>query len=360
MRRRLNLKVAIPLAVLALLGLFAAVGLLTRDSGVTVRPESEHAARSSAAAGKAADLAASDETAGAPQVADAGGGAGQGYAAMAATAPLSAHHLVRSGDLSLLVKRDTLLATVDRLNSLTVAMGGYVLSSTVGGEAAGVPGGLEPQVPDAPLASSTGGQAMDVVAMDPYAAITLRVPERLFDSAMKRFAKLGEVQSTSTASEDVTSQYVDLQARLRHYRAVESRLVRFLAATDNVNQMLAVQDRIDEIQLTIEQLSAQLKSLSETTAYGTLSIYLREQGVPQAGAIDPSDTFTGTFLNSVKLLGHGARVTGLALTALLPFALFFGGLAVLAWYVVRRLRRNRQQAAPPAPTSLPTGSALPS
>ena len=61
----------------------------------------------------------------------------------------------------------------------------------------------------------------------------------------------------TTSSEDVTSQYVDRQARLRHYRAVERRLVGFLQETTTVNQMLAVQDRIDQVQLTIEELSAQ-------------------------------------------------------------------------------------------------------
>ena len=64
--------------------------------------------------------------------------------------------------------------------------------------------------------------------------------------------------------------------------------MRFLDATDNINQMLAVQDRIDKVQLTIEQLSAQLKSLRETTTYGTLSVFLREKGTPQAAAVDPS------------------------------------------------------------------------
>jgi len=162
---------------------------------------------------------------------------------------------------------------------------------------------------------------------------------------VKRFTALGDVQSVSTSSDDVTSQYVDLQARLRHYRAVERRLVRFLAATDNVNQMLAVQDRIDNVQLTIEQLSAQLKSLRETTTYGTLSIFLREKGVPQAGAIDPSDTFTGTLLHSIKVLGHGARVTGLVLTALLPFVVVFGGIGLVVWYVAHRVRRGRRQPA---------------
>ena len=113
------------------------------------------------------------------------------------------------------------------------------------------------------------------------------------------------MQSASTSREDVTSQYVDLQARLRHYRAVERRLVGFLQETTTVNQMLAVQDRIDKVQLTIEELSAQLKSLRETTTYGTLSVYVSEKDRTPA-AVHSSNTFGGTFWNSIDLLGAAA------------------------------------------------------
>jgi hypothetical protein len=261
---------------------------------------------------------------------------------------LSAHHLLRTGDLSLLVARGTLLSSVDRINAMTRGMGGYVMSSALGSESPGMPGPIEPLPLNSGTAPSANDKPATTIGTDPYATLTVRVPESSFDAAVKRFAALGDVQSVSTSSDDVTSQYVDLQARLRHYRAVERRLVRFLAATDNVNQMLAVQDRVDNVQLTIEQLSAQLKSLRETTTYGTLSIFLREKGVPQAGAIDPSDTFTGTLLHSIKVLGHGARVTGLVLTALLPFVVVFGGIGLVLWYVVHRVRRGRRQPAQPS------------
>ena len=198
--------------------------------------------------------------------------------------------------------------------------------------------------------SSDGGDVKNSASAaltDPYASLVVRVPEQLFETAIKRFSKLGEVQSASTSSEDVTSQYVDLRARLHHYRAVERRLVGFLSETTNVNQMLAVQSRIDDVQLTIEELTAQLKSLRETTTYGTLSVYVSEKDRTPA-AIHASNTFGGTFWNSIELLGSGARVTALVLTALLPFIVVFGAIGLVVWYVVRRLRRSRRQAAQPS------------
>jgi hypothetical protein len=253
----------------------------------------------------------------------------------------SAHHLIRTGDLSLLVAKGTLLSTVDRITSLTTAAGGYVLSSAIGSDYG------------APVPLAEDGAPVDGVSTlttvpdgsSPYATLTVRVPERLFDATLKRFAQLGKVESVSTSSEDVTGQFVDLQARLRHLRAVEARLVSFLDKADTISQTLAVQDRIDKVQLETEQLSAQMKSLREQTTYGTLSVFLHEKGGAAVAAASPG--FWDTLQGSLGLLGEGARVTGLFLTALLPFVLVFGGLGLAIWYVVRRVRRARRRPVQP-------------
>jgi hypothetical protein len=353
MGRRSRLRIIIPAVAIGLLVVFAVVGVLSRGGlpmisslpGIFGQPGVERASAT-------LDAAGAPMTSEAVQGVDAGAASkdagGDIAAAVSPASALSAHHLLRTGDLSLLVTRGALLSTVDRINAMTLGMGGYVMSSAIGSESPGMPGPVEPLPLDSGAAPSTDAETASTIATNPYAALSVRVPERSFDAAVKRFAALGDVQSISTSSEDVTSQYVDLQARLRHYHAVEQRLVRFLAATDNVNQMLAVQDRIDNVQLTIEQLSAQLKSLRETTTYGTLSIFLREKGVTHAAAADPTNTFSGTLMSSIKVLGHGARVTGLVLTALLPFVVVFGGIGLVVWFVVSRVRRSRRQPAQPS------------
>jgi len=347
MGRRPRLRVLIPAVAIGLLVVFAVVGILSRGGlpGISSRTTLD---RTSAGSGTAGGPVTGESAQGVDAATSSKGAGDEVAAAVPPAAALSTHHLLRTGDLSLLVARGTLLSTVDRITTMTGGMGGYVMSSALGSESPGMPGPVEPLPLDSESVPTANDKPATTIGTDPYATLTLRVPESSFDAAVKRFAALGEVQSVSTSSEDVTSQYVDLQARLHHYRAVERRLVRFLAATDNVNQMLAVQDRIDNVQLTIEQLSAQLKSLRETTTYGTLSVFLREKGVPQAGAIDPSDTFTGTLLHSIKVLGHGVRVTGLVLTALLPFVVVFGGLGLAAWFVVHKMRRVRRQPAQPS------------
>jgi hypothetical protein len=350
MSRRVKIMIAVPLALVAVLALFAVVGLAARDRlggfGAS-QATAERTAGSYGAVDAAEPVTGSDAgTAGK----STSGGIVDTQAIAAAVPPASspsAHYLLRTGDLSLLIARGTLLSTVDRVRSMTTAMGGYVMSSAVGGGQPQVTATIEPMpLDDQVVSSKDGAQDMPVTLKDPYASLVVRVPEQLFDTALKRFSKLGEVQSVSTSSEDVTSQYVDLRARLRHFRAVERRLIGFLDETTTVNQMLAIQDRIDQVQLTIEELTAQLKSLRETTSYGTLSVFLSEKDATPA-AVHASNTFGGTFWNSMRLLGHGARVTGLVFTALVPFLVVFAAIGLVVWVVVRRGRRSRRQAAQP-------------
>jgi hypothetical protein len=351
MGRRSRFAILIAAAAVGLLGVFALVGVLTSGHG--------NSASGTATLGRTADSSTTMNEALKATPAPAAGTGGESKATDAASAgspvaadvppasTASAHYLVRNGDLWLTVARGTLLTTVDRITAMTQAMGGYVVSSAVGSSQTPVQGSTtEPQ----PLDSSSAQSAMPyqpVIDGTPYATLSVRVPESSFDAAVRRFATLGHVESVSTSSEDVTSQFVDLQARLRHYQSVERRLIRFLAQTGTIAQMLAVQDRIDQTQLTIEQLSAELKSMRESTSYGTLTVSLSEKGGKHVVATTTTG-FTGRFLHSAALIGRGARVTGLWVAGALPFFLLFGAMAAAAWYAARRFRRGHRQAAQPS------------
>ncbi len=356
MRRRSRIAVLITVAVVGLVGLFALVGVVTSGRGGAAG--STATLGRSASGGSAAGMAA-NEAVPRPATAPAGKSTADGSSAgatgtgtqLAADVPpataASAHYLVRNGDLWLTVARGSLLTTVDRITAMTEAVGGYVVSSAMGTSQTGLGQGgiMEPQPLDSTLPQSAS--APQLSDGTPYASLTVRVPETSFDAAVRRFAALGHVESASTTSEDVTSQFVDLQARLQHYQSVERRLVRFLAQTGTISQMLAVQDRIDQTQLTIEQLDAQLKSMREQTSYGTLTVSLTEKGSHHVVAV-ASTGFIGRFLHSAAVIGRGARVTGLWFAGALPFFLLFGALGAAAWYAARRLRHGRRQPAQPS------------
>jgi len=227
----------------------------------------------------------------------------------------SRRYLVRTGDMSVVVTRGGVAEAAARIVGLTTGYGGYVLSSQ--------------------LSTLDDGSR-------PFADVTVRIPARLYDQAIRRFGALGRVQRVQTSAEDVTGQYVDLRARLAHQRKVERRLVGFLERAATVEQALAVQTRIDTTELRIEQLIGQLKALREQVVYGTLTISVTEKShvVPPAH----HNSFTTALLSSWRHLLAGLEAIIVGLGAVLPFVLLLAVLGGLVWFGTHAVGRVRRHA----------------
>jgi hypothetical protein len=220
--------------------------------------------------------------------------------------------LVQTGDMTLYVAKGEVAMTAGKVTALVDGLGGYVLQSN--------------------LMSGIEGQK-------PTATISVRVPAQNYQEAIRRVSSLGEVKMLSTGTEDVTGQYVDLKARLAHYRAVERRLLTFLANAQSIEQALAIQQRIDNTQLTVEELTAQVKAMREQVTYGTLTIGITEKPAKAVVVPKERDTFIAAFVNSATLLAKGARAAFVALGAAIPFIVLIAVLGWLGWMVARRLGR---------------------
>lgn len=247
--------------------------------------------------------------------------------------------LVRTAELGLVVDGHDVGGAADRVAVITVALGGYVLYSYTG-----TSGGPVIAYPEDGGVLREDEAVVATRADIETASVTVRVPSRSFETALRRFGKLGEVEYQTTSAEDVGDQMVDLEARLRHARAVERRLLRFLEATDTIREMLAVQDRLDQVQLEIEQLTAQLEALREVVAFSTMTVTLRAEGDPRP-VIGAGGGVWGNFIDAWRVLGRSAGVLLMALAAALPFVIVFGGAAAALWYGARRLGRRRSRDA---------------
>ncbi len=224
--------------------------------------------------------------------------------------PLDAHRfLVRTGEMSLIVAKGGVPQAAAHIVALTSGYGGYVLTSQVSG--------------------ADGASA-------PFADLTVRVPAAQYDLAIQRFSTLGRVQGVQTSATDVTSQYVDLSARLVQARRVDQRLLGFLARTTTVSEALAVQSRIDSTELKVEELTGQIKALREQVSYSTLTVSVSERAAQHATA--HRHGFLGALSTSWRRLVSGFEAIVVGIGAVLPFAVLLAVLAAAAWFVARAAR----------------------
>ncbi len=108
--------------------------------------------------------------------------------------------------------------------------------------------------------------------------LTAKVPSARFDETLNTVVGpeyAVKVLSRSVSGEDVTDEYVDLESRLRALKATETRLLDFLSQAKTVQEALAVNQQLTELQSQIEQVSGRINFLKESTSFSTINLDLQ-------------------------------------------------------------------------------------
>ena len=122
----------------------------------------------------------------------------------------------------------------------------------------------------------------------PEATIVIRVKAEKLDEALDKIkAGAVDVQSENRSGQDVTSQYVDLQAQLTAKQAAEKKLLEILDQAKRAEDVLAVYMQVQSVQTEIEQLKGQIKYLEESAALSAISIRLIAEAGTQPIEVGP-------------------------------------------------------------------------
>jgi Domain of unknown function (DUF4349)/Putative zinc-finger len=155
---------------------------------------------------------------------------------------------------------------------------------------------------------------------------TLRVPAGQLDATLAELKGLGRVEKESQNGEEVTQQYVDLQARLANASHTEQRLTDILRQrTGKLSDVLAVEMQISRVRGEIEQMEAQRKSMKNQVDFATLTITVSEEYKAELKAIPPS---TSTQFRNAAVEGYRSLVDGIIAVLLW---LLSAGPALLLW-----------------------------
>jgi len=196
--------------------------------------------------------------------------------------------IVRTGDMSLVVE-DITQATED-ITQMALAFGGYVVSSYISGEEEEMRGW-----------------------------ISFRVLDEKFETALTQLRDLAvRVESESTYSQDVTEEYIDLQARLGNAEATEQQYLALLDKAEEIEDILRIYDSLSQIRSEIEQLKGRIQYLERTTSTSLISVSLEPETTDK-----PLVRVGWNILEVLKSAARGLVVAGQVLGTIAIWLLIF-------------------------------------
>jgi hypothetical protein len=171
------------------------------------------------------------------------------------------------------------------------------------------------------------------------ADIVLEVPQASFHRLVSQVQGVGHTTSLRTNSNNVTSEYVDYQARIDALKVSLHQYLAIMTRATTISAILAVQAQINQIQSQIEQEQGQLNVLNHQTTFASLTVHV---AAPTQHASSSKRTgLDKAFHDSVSGFVTGfewlIRLAGPVLFALVAL----GALSLALHYAWRGMRRRR-------------------
>lgn len=181
------------------------------------------------------------------------------------------------------------------------------------------------------------------------ALLQMRVPQQNLETLIKALKQVGTLQQQSISAEDVASQLVDHQARLRNLRKTETTLLEIMDRSGSIPDVLKVAQELSNVRNSIEQVDAQLQDLKNRVAYSVVTLHLQQVTATIPAEPGLSTQVQETWEQATHSVGSftvGLMKLGLWLLAYSPYGL----LLVLSLLLVRRWRSlHRTPVSNPEP-----------
>jgi hypothetical protein len=194
------------------------------------------------------------------------------------------------------------------------------------------------------LASQKGGYLSSTSIQKNYnnrlsGTVILRVPAAEFENTLTGVKAIGTVKSVSTQGQDVTEEYVDLQAQKISYQNQLAQYNEIMKKAVKVEDVITVQQQIDRVQTELNRLEGRLKYLDSRIDLSTITVNLQE---PEPVGGETGHNFISTINEGIAGFFGMIDAIIIILFTLLPLIIVGG-----AGYAIYRWRKGRKGAARP-------------
>ena len=189
------------------------------------------------------------------------------------------------------------------------------------------------------LAAQKGGYLSSTNVQKNYnnrltGTVIIRVPAKEFETTLTGVQAIGTVKSVSTQGQDVTEEYVDLQAQKTAYQNQLAQYNEIMRKAVKVEDVITVQQQIDRVQVQLNRLDGRLKYLDSRIDLSTITVSLQE---PEPVGGESAHNFVSTINEGIS--GFFGMIDALIIIflTLLPIIIIGGaGYGIYRWHKARK------------------------
>ncbi len=183
-----------------------------------------------------------------------------------------------------------------------------------------------------------------------YAKWVVRVPADSVQKFLEQTASLGITQYRGLSADDVTEEFVDLGARTKSKRQLETRLLELVASKAvDIKDLASLESELARVREEIERMEGRVRYLRDRVAMSTITITMREDQPQYVAPAPPTfaSRISQVFFQSLTTLRELGEEFVLCVVAVAPFAVVLVLLAFpFVWLLYRLSRRGPRSVVP--------------
>lgn len=174
--------------------------------------------------------------------------------------------------------------------------------------------------------------------------VVLRLPSENYETAKNSLNQIGEIGNVNETTEDITSEYVDTESRLKMKRIEEERLLELLEKSESVEEILKIEERLGNVRTEIESYATAIQNWDRLVKYSTITISIMEQEESKINEVPSSDfsiQVKNSFVKSINfLINFGQSIVVILAAAIVPVIILIV-LAVVIVFIIKKKKKKK-------------------
>ncbi len=188
-----------------------------------------------------------------------------------------------------------------------------------------------------------------------HLSLTVRIPTEHFDEFLNDMEGAGKVTNRSSSVQNITKQYNDNSVEIAALEKQEARLLEMMDEAQTIDEMIAVETRLSEVQVRLNQKKSWQNSMDTDVMYSTVNLSVSEvrEYTPAetgmqisnfSGRIREALNWSGTFFvwlaQSIVLIVIRYFPAAVLITALIALIRWIGRKTGISFRPLRRKKKE--------------------